>query len=117
MYCRQVRDDKVDLMKVKTTGQATPIVLKGTSGRERAVVVSGRELDRDWRQPGVTGWADHEAAGRASWTALHVLRRRKYVYSVRSDKGREDLFRIDIATGAETVIGNVGHEFRPGSNL
>jgi hypothetical protein len=41
----------------------------------------------------------------------------KFVYSIRSDQGREDLFRIDIATGAETVIGNVGREFRPGSNL
>ena len=41
----------------------------------------------------------------------------KCVYSIRSDQGREDLFRIDIATGAETVIGNVGPEFRPGSNL
>ena len=41
----------------------------------------------------------------------------KYVYSVRSDQGRENLFRIDITTGAATVIGNVGREFRPGSNL
>jgi Tol biopolymer transport system component len=117
VYC-SVRDDKIDLKKVKTTGQATPIVLK-----------------RDVADANVPSWSPD-----GSWIAVgsslvspdgqtvkplgdrrgrhHMFSADgKSVYGIRSDQGREDLFRIDIATGAETVIGNIGREFRPGSNL
>jgi serine/threonine protein kinase len=117
VYC-SVRDGKLELKKVKTTGQATPIVLK-TDVTDRAV--PAWSPDGNWIAMG----ADLVSAD--GQTTKPLSRNRgaqymfsadgKYVYSIRSDQGREDLFRIDIATGAETVVGNVGPEFRPGSNL
>lgn len=37
------------------------------------------------------------------------------VYGIRSDGQRELLFRVDLASGAETIIGDVGRDSRPGS--
>jgi hypothetical protein len=117
VYC-SVRNDKVDLKKVKTTGQATPIVLKRDVSDAN---VPSWSPDGSWIAVGsslvspdgqtVKSLGDHR--GRHYMFSADG----KFVYSIRSDQGREDLFRIDIATGTETVIGNVGREFRPGSNL
>lgn len=41
----------------------------------------------------------------------------KRVYGLRPDGDREVLFTVEIASGAEKVIGNVGKENRPRSNL
>jgi dipeptidyl aminopeptidase/acylaminoacyl peptidase len=117
VYCG-VHNDKIALKKVKTTGQATPIVLQA---EVTDVNVPAWSPDGNWIAIG------SDLVSPDGQTTKALSRRRgaqymfsadgKYVYSIRSDQGREDLFRIDIATGAETVIGNVGPEFRPGSNL
>ena len=117
VYCA-VRDDKVDLKKVKTTGQATPIVLKRDVPGAN---VPAWSPDGNWIAIGANlVSADGQTTkplGEHRGPHYMFSADGKHVYSVRSDQGREDLFRIDIATGAETVIGNVGREFRPGSNL
>jgi len=74
-------------------------------------------LDRNRLQSGVTGRAGDEAAQPASRSAVHVFGRWEIRIQHPFRPGTEDLFRIDIATGAETVVGNVGREFQPGSNL
>jgi serine/threonine protein kinase len=117
VYCSS-RDGKIALKKVKTTGQATPIVLKAEVTDAN---VPAWSPDGNWIAIGAN------LVSPDGQTTKPLSRHRgphymfsadgKYVYSIRSDQGREDLFRIDIATGAETVIGNVGPAFRPGSNL
>jgi hypothetical protein len=41
----------------------------------------------------------------------------KRVYGLRPDGEGELLFAVDIASGSEKAIGNVGHDYRPRSNL
>ena len=41
----------------------------------------------------------------------------KRVYGLRPNGDGEELFTVDIASGAEKVVGNVGQENRPSSNL
>jgi serine/threonine protein kinase len=117
VYC-SVRGDKIDLKKVKTTGQATPIVLKQDVADAN---VPSWSPDGSWiavgtslvSPDGQTVKSLGDGRGRHHMFSADG----KSVYGIRSDQGREDLFRIDIATGVETVIGNIGREFRPGSNL
>jgi Tol biopolymer transport system component len=117
VYC-SFRDGKLDLKKVKTTGQATPIVLKRDVPD---VNVPSWSPDGNWIAIGANlVSADGQTTkplGEHRGPHYMFSADGKYVYSVRSDQGREDLFRVDIATGVETVIGNVGREFRPDSNL
>jgi dipeptidyl aminopeptidase/acylaminoacyl peptidase len=116
-YC-SFRDGKVNLMKVKATGQATPVVLKtdvqdanvpswSPAGNWIAVGANLFAPDGQTTKP----LGDHKSA--------HYMFAAdgQSVYGIREDHERELLFRIDLATGAETVIGDVGRDFRPGSNL
>jgi hypothetical protein len=41
----------------------------------------------------------------------------KLLYGMRAEQDRELLFSVDIATGAEKILGDVGREFRPNNNL
>jgi hypothetical protein len=41
----------------------------------------------------------------------------KLLYGIRAVGDRNELFSIDIATGAEKVLGNLGKDFRPSSYL
>jgi hypothetical protein len=111
VYCG-VRDGKIDLKKVKTTGQATPIVLL----RDVADANCPRGL---LTAAGIAVGSSLVSPDRQTVKSLGDRRGRhhmfsadgKSVYGIRSDQGREDLFRIDIATGAETVIGDIGRDF------
>jgi serine/threonine protein kinase/Tol biopolymer transport system component len=117
VYCA-IGDGKVDLKKVKTTGQATPIVLKRDIPDAN---VPSWSPDGNWIATGANlvspDGQTTKPLGQRSGAHYMFSADGKYVYSIGSDRGPEDLLRIDIATGAETVIGNVGREFRPGSNL
>jgi hypothetical protein len=41
----------------------------------------------------------------------------KILYGIRAEQDRELLFTVDTATGAEKVIGDLGKEFKPSSNV
>ena len=41
----------------------------------------------------------------------------KLVYGIRSARDRNELFSLNIATGAEKALGNLGKDFTPSSNL
>src|SRR5207302_357298 len=41
----------------------------------------------------------------------------KLLYGLREEGARELLFSVDVATGAEKVIGDVGRDFAPKSNF
>jgi serine/threonine protein kinase/Tol biopolymer transport system component len=116
VYC-SFRDGKVDLKKVKTTGQATPILLKKDIPDGN---VPSWSPDGNWIATGANLVSpDGQTTKPLRQRSAHYMFSAdgKYVYSIGSDQGPEDLFRIDLATGAEKVIGSVGREFRPGSNL
>lgn len=41
----------------------------------------------------------------------------KLLYGLRSEKGRQLLFSVDVATGAEKIVGETAGDFPAGSNL
>src|SRR5262249_39956148 len=115
---RALHNGNVSLMKVKTSGQASPIVLKANVkfgevpswSPDGQSITNGDELvssdGKTTRPIGKHGTQDY--AFSADGTAL---------YGLRAEGEHELLFSVDLATGAEKVIGDVGPNFRPGSNL
>ena len=112
-----LRDGKVSLMKVKTTGQAAPILLRpATNGTVPAWspagdwIVHGSELvSPDGKTTKELG--DHR-------TPCYVFSQDgKLLYGLRLENDRQVLYSIEIATGAEKVIGTLADGFTPGSNL
>ena len=116
-YCA-VRDGKVDLLKTKTSGEATPVVLKENLAESRDVP--------DWSPAG--DWIlytnvlispdgkSERSLGEHGPAYYAFSSDGKQVYGLRSDKGRQTLFSIDIASGAERVIGSA-NPFEPRSTL
>jgi Tol biopolymer transport system component len=109
-----------NLVKVKTSGQATPIMVKtGVSYDNDAVpvwspggdwIVLGEDLySTDGKT--VRSLGDHRSEG-------YVFSPDgKRLYGLRPEGDGEALFSVDAATGAEKVIGDVGMDYRPKSNL
>jgi Tol biopolymer transport system component len=113
-----VKDGQARLMKVKTTGQATPVPLNATS---RGRSVPSWSPSGDWildtdtliTPDGSTSrsFADHRSPNYA------FSQDGKLLYGLRRDKDRQVLFTVDVATGAEKVLGETTSDFVPGSNL
>jgi eukaryotic-like serine/threonine-protein kinase len=110
------RDGKINLMKVKTTGQATPVLLHEIDGTNVPVwspagdwIAYGFELTSPDGKATKT-LPDHK-------TPYAFSKDGKQVYGLRLDKDRQILFSLDIATGAEKVIGTIADGFVPASNL
>jgi Tol biopolymer transport system component len=114
------RDGKPNLMKVKTNGQGTPAVLK-----------AGVEYDNN----GVPAWSpagDWIVLGEDLYSpdgktvrSLGAHRSEAYVFStdgkrlfgMRPAGEGQQLFSVDVSTGAEKVAGEVSKDYRPRSNL
>jgi Tol biopolymer transport system component len=107
----------VNLMKVKTTGEAAPVLLK--SNLENPHVP-------DWSRDGqwiVCGTLLMSADGRTERTLkpylsphLAFAKDSRLLYGIRSENGQNTLFAIDVASGAERVIGAT-NGLAPLSNL
>jgi hypothetical protein len=41
----------------------------------------------------------------------------KLLYGIRKEQERELLFSVDTASGAEKILGDLGREFQPGSDV
>ncbi len=110
---------RIDLMKVKATGgQATPILVKADTKVESVpswspadtwFVVGDRLISAD-------GQSEKRLGTRHSPSYVFSADGR-FVYGIESNPEHDLLFRIDVATNAETVVGDVGREFRPASNV
>jgi Tol biopolymer transport system component len=114
------RNARSDLMKIKTTGQATPILVKaGTPpsgwgvpswspdgkwicGGEQLVSPDGKSTRSLPKENGLPYMFSADG---------------KRVYGIRQDGERQLLFFIDLATGKDKVVGDIGNDFRPGSYL
>jgi serine/threonine protein kinase len=110
------RNGKTHLLKIKTSGQATPEVLKSdvisdvpSWSPDGKWIAYGHDLiSPDGRSTKPLG--DHGSPHYA-FSANSAL-----VYGLREERDREVLFSVAIATGQEKVIGDVG-KFRYGSPL
>ena len=110
---------RIDLMKVKATGgQATPILVKADTKVESVpswspagtwFVVGDRLISLD-------GQTEKRLGTRHSPSYVFSADGRS-VYGIESNREHDLLFRIDVATNAETVVGDVGREFRPASDV
>ena len=106
-------------MKVKATGgQATPILVKADikdesvpswSPADTWFVVGDRLISAD-------GQTEKRLGTRHSPSYVFSADGR-FVYGIESNREHDLLFRIDVATNAETVVGEVGREFRPASDV
>ena len=105
------------LMKVMTTGQATPVELKSGVWGEvpiwsptgEWIAIGDLLVSPDGKT--VRSIGNHHTPG---WG---FSRDGKLLYGIREDHGRELLFSVDVASGAEKVIGDVGKDYAPLSNL
>jgi len=116
----QIHDGRLNLMKVKTSGQATPVVVKaGVEYDNNAVpafsndgqwILLGEKLYSADGQT-VRSIGDHHSEG-------YVFSPDgKLVYGIRDERDHCPLFSVDVATGAEKIIGDAGKNSAPASDL
>ncbi|HUB78383.1 MAG TPA: protein kinase [Bryobacteraceae bacterium] len=111
---------KVSLDKVKTAGEATPVLIKAEAEYDNDAVPVWSP-DGDWILLGETLYSadgktsrslgEHHSEGYA------FSQDGKLVYGMRPGEGGETLFSVDVASGKEKIVGSVGPEYRPHSNL
>ncbi|HEU4890598.1 MAG TPA: hypothetical protein VFT47_03555, partial [Vicinamibacterales bacterium] len=107
----------VNLMKVKTSGEAAPVLLKSNLDESHLP---------DWSRDGqwiVCGTLLISADGKTERTLKPYLsphlvfsKDSRLLYGIRSENGQNTLFTIDVASGAEHVIGAT-NGLAPQSNL
>ena len=109
---------KKELMKVKTSGQAAPVALETDNGLFNVP---------SWSPTGE--WIAYNASlispdgsGKRSFGDHHsrfymFSNDGKLLYGIRTEQDKELLFSVDIATGAEKILGDLGSDFRPSSNV
>src|SRR5262249_37845715 len=112
-----VKDGKFSLLKVKTTGQATAILVRADVGEES---VPSWSPTGEWILYGTQLISPDGVMTRSlgDHHSPHYVFSRdgKLVYGLRSQGERQILFSIDLATGTETTIGEVSGDMRPGSS-
>jgi Tol biopolymer transport system component len=109
------RAGKNDLMKVKTTGQATPTLAKAAVNSQFAFPAWSPDgnwiaLQKELVSP--DGKATRPLPNTNS-LAYVFSADGKRVYGIRREGERLLLFSVDLATEKEKVIGDLGNDFRP----
>jgi dipeptidyl aminopeptidase/acylaminoacyl peptidase len=112
------KDNSYDLMKVRTTGEAAPVLIK--AGLHGAISLPDWSPTGEWIACGTLlispdGKNERSLGDRRS--PHYVFSKDgKLLYGVRPENGRATLFSLDVATGVEHPIG-MSHTFVPASNL
>jgi len=114
------REGKPNLLKVKTSGQAAPVMVKADVSYDSEAVPAWSP-DGEWIVLGenlysadgktVRPLGEHHSEGYV------FAPDGKRLYGLRPSGGGEELFRVDVSTGAEQAIGDVGKDYRPKSDL
>jgi len=110
-----LRHGSFDLMKVKTTGQATPILVK--PGAFSGARIPSWSPDGKWICVGEQLVSPDGKLTRPlpkeNSPAYVFSADGNRLYGIRQDGERQLLFFIDLATGNEKVVGDLGKDFRP----
>jgi eukaryotic-like serine/threonine-protein kinase len=118
-----IRGGRMDLLKVKTSGQAAPVLLKENIQPDSGGVPCWSPTG-DWIAYNDHGVQLTSPDGQKT-KALGDLKSRgcmfsadgKLLYGIRPDHDRTLLFSVSIASGAEKIIGDIGKDFVPRSRL
>ncbi len=107
---------KADLMKVQTTGEAAATIIKADFQDNTEVPVWSPA--GDWILCGQSLYSPDGQKTKAlgdHHTPTYVFSQDgKKLYGIRRDGDKELLFSLDVASGAEKVMGDLGTEFHPG---
>ena len=120
----RLRNGDASLMVVKTSGEATPAVLREHISNG----VPAWSPDGEWitfrTQSDEAGWSLISPDGKTVRTVgqpnaiqMTFSADSKLLYCIRLDKDRLTLFSVDISTKGEKIIGDVGKDFTPASYL
>ena len=117
------REGKTDLMKVKTSGQAAPVLLKADINRSNSSLLSWSP-NGEWIEYSDKGenlisadGANKRPLGELNTRGCTFSRDSRLLYCLRGERDHEVLFSVDIATSTQKVIGTLDGEFRPGTDL
>jgi Tol biopolymer transport system component len=116
-----IRNSKAILMKVKTTGHAMPIALKADVAFAYGKPIwspAGNWIACNQELISPDGKTTRSLGNNGNFRSMFSADG-KLVYGIRSDGKRNILFSVDIATGAEKVLGDLGKDYSPAtaSNL
>jgi len=113
-----IRNGIWDLLKVKSTGQASPVLVKhGVDGSEVPVWSPTGEwilFNEDLYSP---DGGKTRSLGKHGSPNYAFSTDGKQLYGIRSDGDRNLLFSLDVASGVEKVLGDLGREFGWASNF
>jgi len=112
-----IRNGSADLLKVKSTGQATPVLLKqGRNGELPVWSPTGDWIlfrDELYSPNG----QQTRSLGKHGTPTYTFSNDGKLLYGIRLDGDRNLLFSLDVASGAEKILGDLGREFAPASSF
>jgi len=113
-----IRNGIWDLLKVKSTGQASPVLVKHNIHSAEVPVWSPAG---DWILFGNDLYSPDgqktRSLGKHGSPNYAFSADGKLLYGIRHDGDRNLLFSLDVDSGAEKVLGDLGREFAPASNF
>jgi len=112
-----LRNGQADLVKIKTSGEAVPVIVKaGLDNNE----LPDWSPTGEWIRFGETlispDGKTERSLGEHGAAFCTFSKDGKLLYGLRAEHDKQTLFSIDIASGAEHVIGSA-NPYPPGSNL
>jgi serine/threonine protein kinase/Tol biopolymer transport system component len=113
-----IRNGVCDLLKVKSTGQASPVLVRHNVPNSD---VPAWSPGGDWILFGDDLYSPDgqksRSLGKHGTPNYAFSTDGKLLYGIRRDGDRNLLFSLDVASGAEKALGDLGQEFAPASSF
>ena len=116
------RDGVASLMIAKTTGEATPVMLRHNVGGPLPEWSPDGQWIKFADPPGAGGWSvispdgkTLRSYGQPTTIQMTFSADSKKLYGIRVEPDRNILYSLDIATKEEKIIGDISKDFTPGS--